>query len=112
MFDAHKLLAAFERPTYVTRAGETVTGVPLSHVQYERALADLRAVGEDRAAAEQIVKQALCDMQLPADEILALPDPLYWGAIADFFRCCRGEPAAPSTPSPAPAAPATAPATP
>jgi len=111
MFDAHKLLAAFEKPTYVTRAGKTVVGVPLSHVQYEKVIADLRAAGDDRATAEALVGAALTDMGLPAEEILGLPDPLYWAAIADFFRCCRGEsngaPPAPSSPGPAVTAPAT-----
>jgi hypothetical protein len=91
MLDARTLLEAFEYPIYIDRAGKKITGVPLSHVQYERVLVDLHAAGEDRAATDAVLKQALTDMKLPADEILALPDPIFWAAIKDFFRCCRGE---------------------
>jgi hypothetical protein len=105
MIDAKALLAAFEKPTYVTLAGETKVGRPLSHVQYRQVLRDLDDAGTDEAKTEAVLRRTLTDMELPADEILQLPDPLYWAAIKDFFRCCRGEqlPAtepAPSTPGP------------
>ncbi len=104
MFDARKLLAAFEKPTYVTEAGQTIVGRPLSHPQFQQFLKDLERAGADDAAVDAVVQQALLDMQLPAEEILALPDPLYAAAITDFFRCCRGlPPPSPATPPPAPA---------
>ncbi len=104
MFDAEKLLAAFERPTYVSTTGQRTVGRPLSHPQYQQVMADLQAAGDDTGKTEAIVRQALLDMGLPAEEIIALPDPLYWQAIRDFFRCCRGEPVSPPASASAPAA--------
>lgn len=107
-FDAETLLAAFEKPVYISKTGKRTIGKPLSHPQYQKMLADLRVAGDDEAKAEPVLKQALTDMGLPADEILVLPEPLYWKALRDFFRCCRGEPSVPANPStPGPATPST-----
>jgi len=112
VLDAKQLLAAFENPTFIDPDGEKTVGRPLSHVQYQQVLRDLRAAGTDVQKTEDVLREALTNMGLPAEKILQLPDPLYWKAIEDFFRCCRGEPptpaaAAPSTTGPSSATPLT-----
>lgn len=111
MIDAKALLEAFELPTFVDVDGAKTVGRPLSHVQYQRTLKELRAAGSDEEQTRVVLTAALEQMGLPAEKILALPDPLYWAAIKDFFRCCRGEPlspaAVPSIPGPSSATPST-----
>lgn len=102
MFDTRSMLAALERPRFIDAEGVETIGVPLSHVQYYQVLADLKAAGSDEKKADEVMRGALTIMQLPAEAILALPDPLYVAAVRDFFRCCRGEKngANPATSSP------------
>jgi hypothetical protein len=99
VFDAKTMLAAFERPTFIDAEGEKYVGIPLSHPQYQACLKALDEAGTDQEKSDAALKAALELMQLPADKILALPDGLFWGAMRDFFRCCRaGPPAGNGTP--------------
>lgn len=99
MFNAKSFVAAMENPVFVDLDGITTTGIPLSHPQYHKVLADLDAA-TTREETQKVMHAALTQMQLPADHILNLPEPAFQVAIADFFRCCRGEkaPSAPATP--------------
>ena len=106
MFDAKAQLAALEKPTFVSESGTVTAGRPLSHPQYRKLVVDLEAAGTDEQQTEDVLREALTTMQLPVDEIIALPEPLFWKAMQDFFRCCRGEqPQNPSIPGPSSATP-------
>lgn len=102
MFDAKAFLAAMERPTFVDEGGHQSVGRPLSHPQYH-ALIEALGVAQTPDETAKAFRDALVQMELPADVIMALPLPAFTAATTDFFRCCRGEsPSTPPAPSPTP----------
>ena len=91
-FDAKALAAALEPPVFIDLEGQEHRGLVLSHAQMTGFLDLFQgwAEGVKRDELDEGVRK-LCDAcQLPADKIVALPEPLYQKWLADFFGYLKG----------------------
>jgi hypothetical protein len=112
MFDAKAFLAAWEPPTFVDLDGNKHVGRLWSHKEFLEWLDvfrkwDAGTLEDPEGALRKLIES----LGLPAEPVLALPEPALQAALADFFA--RQKPAAlsaltPAAPPPAPGLPTAA----